>query len=335
MKIYLRIFLSELLGTFVHVYLWDGVIAQTIVGLDKKGSMSYGDFATVCFGYGSSFVIGSSLSAGVSGGHLNPAVTVGMALCKRIPPVAIVAYWAAQFTGAVFGSLAVYLLHGQSLEETEGSFGEAAFTSFPMFDFTSFEILLWDSIWSSCLFVVVFLALTDPKNEFCSQSLSSFLIGFSLTCLCMGSGIVQWTCMNPARELIPSLITHRSRPSGFPVIPFSGPFLGAAFAALIYSSCVAWFWPPKPEPTNTDDEEKVLDIQDIIEEMEIIMFPKEEEELQIPHYIPRLGKTEFHQAVHTEGLERGRRDVSSEDEDGNYQISFSEAISDENVRSHS
>lgn len=305
----LKVFLGELLGTFVHVYLWDASIAQVIIGLHdfvpqgeaiKVGTwtpelINFGNFPTICFGFGASYVLGNMLaSRSISGGHLNPAVTLAMAICGRIPAVLTVAYWSAQFVGAILGSLLAFAFYSGRLEEVSSNLSNVPFSSIQTFSFTSIEILWWDSIWSSAIFCVAFLATTDPENSLMAKQkdLRPLLIGLTLTCLSLTVGSVQWTCLNPARELIPQILSYaqdKGTSGGqFPIVPFCGPFIGSALGSLIYNGCIAWFWPPKEEIPNTDEEEKVLDIQDIVDSLEALVFPPidREAEYALPMYIP-------------------------------------------------
>ena len=95
-----REFLAETLGTFLLCLFGNGAIAQ------MKGQG--GPFMHVAFGYGLALTLGIMASGGVSGGHLNPAVTLAMATLKKCKWIQVPVYWAAQYLGAFLASAILY-----------------------------------------------------------------------------------------------------------------------------------------------------------------------------------------------------------------------------------
>ena len=86
---YLREFLAETLGTFALVIFGDGAVAQVVLGNAARGDTFFGGFINISFGYGLALMIGICISGGVSGGHLNPAVTLAMAAVKNLKPMQV------------------------------------------------------------------------------------------------------------------------------------------------------------------------------------------------------------------------------------------------------
>ena len=96
-----RQFLAETLGTFLLVLFGDGAIAQFV----GRGETA---FLPVALGYGLALMIGILASGGVSGGHLNPAVTLAMASIKKCKWIQVPVYWGAQYLGAFLASAVLY-----------------------------------------------------------------------------------------------------------------------------------------------------------------------------------------------------------------------------------
>ena len=86
---YLREFLAETLGTFALVIFGDGAVAQVVLGNAARGDTFFGGFLNISLGYGLALMIGICISGGVSGGHLNPAVTLAMAALRKLKPIQV------------------------------------------------------------------------------------------------------------------------------------------------------------------------------------------------------------------------------------------------------
>ena len=107
----LRIFLAELTGTFLLVALGDGSVAQKVLF-----PISGADFLSINFGYAIAVMMGVYVSAGISGGHINPAVTVAMAVVKKTPWKLVPFYMFGQYLGAFLGASIVFLIyHGKMI----------------------------------------------------------------------------------------------------------------------------------------------------------------------------------------------------------------------------
>ena len=104
----MREFLAETLGTFALVLFGDGAVAQVVLGNAARGDEFFGGFLNICFGYGLALMIGICISGGVSGGHLNPAVTLAMAAIKKLKPIQIPIYMAGQYLGAFLAALVLW-----------------------------------------------------------------------------------------------------------------------------------------------------------------------------------------------------------------------------------
>ena len=104
----MREFLAELLGTFMLVLLGDGAVAQVVLGQAARQDQFFGNFLSISLGYGLALMLGILVSGGVSGGHLNPAVTTAMAAIRKLEMRQIPHYLAAQYLGAFCGALVLW-----------------------------------------------------------------------------------------------------------------------------------------------------------------------------------------------------------------------------------
>ena len=119
-------FLAEMLGTFMLVLIGDGAIAQ------YKMLETNSNFVTVALGYGLALTAGIMVSGGVSGGHLNPAVTLAMAVMRKCAWICIPVYMIAQFLGAFTAASVVYGIYYDGIKNITG-FNQSAgiFASYP------------------------------------------------------------------------------------------------------------------------------------------------------------------------------------------------------------
>jgi glycerol uptake facilitator protein len=101
--------IGEVFGTFILILLGDGVVAN--VGLAPRLASSAYDWNTITLGWAFAVIVAVYVSAGVSGAHINPAVTVALAMKRNFPWSKVGPYIIAQMIGAFLGALAVYLTY--------------------------------------------------------------------------------------------------------------------------------------------------------------------------------------------------------------------------------
>ena len=101
--------IGEVFGTFILILLGDGVVAN--VGLAPRLAAGAYNWNTIVFGWCFAVIVAVYVSAGVSGAHLNPAVTLALAVKRGFAWAKVVPYILAQMVGAFLGALAVYLVY--------------------------------------------------------------------------------------------------------------------------------------------------------------------------------------------------------------------------------
>jgi MIP family channel proteins len=218
----LAAYITELVGTFFLVFF----IASVIILYVATGAQAQfgSDFAVV--GLTQGFVLFALIMAlgGVSGGHFNPAVTVGAAALRRIDSVDAVVYVLAQLSGGVLGAL---LAKGILLDEGRAShYGAAVVSPLLGSNFLGFVV---EGIGTFVLVLVVLSVLFNPRVR---QEWGPIAIGLALAFLVMVIGPLTGAALNPARWFGPALIGEEFGD----VWPYlGGELIGALLAAAFFA----------------------------------------------------------------------------------------------------
>jgi MIP family channel proteins len=266
---WLREFFAEFLGTAFLVALGDAAVAQMLVRARTKHispsgleswSMGPTDFLSVNFGYAFAIAFGVYICGGVSGGHINPAVTLAMCLFGRLPWRKLPVYWAGQYFGGFVGSVLLYVTYYSSfvnhLARAPNTLGlePGVFATYPAPHMTVFPAFL-DQVMGGAILLLCVFALTDPRNAGVPKYFVPLLVGLVVGLIGMAYGIQCGYAINPARDFAPrlfSLIVYGTKVfeygngtniSYFFWIPIIGPHLGAILGALIYQALIGIHWP--------------------------------------------------------------------------------------------
>ncbi|XP_071494488.1 aquaporin-9-like [Diadema antillarum] len=246
-----KCFLAELLGTFLLVLIGDGAIAQ--VTLSKLNGNATGSFLSINFGYALALTIAVYASGGVSGGHVNPAVSLGMCTLGRLRWVALPVYCVAQLVGAFFGATVVYGVYLDAINEVEGgsnnrtSLTAGIFATYPE-PYLTLQTGFVDQVVGTALLVGGISAAFDKYNTKPPSGLEPALVGALLMAIGLSFGYNAGYAINPARDFSPRLFTAMIgygdevwlTPSGdqFWWIPVLGPLVGGPLGAWIYHLAV-------------------------------------------------------------------------------------------------
>ena len=179
---------AEVLGTFVLVFFGCG--AALISG---------GDYVATALAFGLTVLVMAYAVGRISGGHFNPAVTLGAVLGGRLPWSSVPIYVGAQLVGGLFAGAALFgLMHGFDGYSAEGGIGANSFGSegsgYAMWAAFVLEMLL------TLVFLYVILAVTDERNEF-QALMGPLTIGFALAMIHFASMGATGTSVNPARSI--------------------------------------------------------------------------------------------------------------------------------------
>jgi aquaporin Z len=213
----LRRAVAEFVGTFTLIFVGAGSIA-TAAGIRDPSLIG------IALAHGLAIGVMVSAVGHISGGHFNPAVTLGFLVTRRMAPALAAVYWVAQLAGAVAGALLLKwifpddltdqtrlgaTLLAEGISPLRGAILEAVLTAF----------LVW----------VVFATAADPRGTF--KSIAGLAIGFTITMDVLIGGPLTGAAMNPARSFGPALVQNVW---GDFWIWYIGPAAGAVVAALAY-----------------------------------------------------------------------------------------------------
>ena len=250
--------LAEAFGTFILILLGDGVVAN--VGLAPRLAPVGYDWNTIVWGWAFAVVVAVYVAGGVSGAHINPAVTIALASTKRFPWSKVVPFIIAQLIGAFLGALGVYLVYREGLVAAgmpnvwctgPGSvFGQAfwgAATAGQSLGSYSFGNAFIAEIFGTAVLLWGVLAMTDEDNMAPGSNLAPLLIGFVVLAVGLSLGGPSGYAINPARDLGPrffgTLVGTQGLFDGAYWIgpPVLGAIIGGVLGALSYDALIKPF----------------------------------------------------------------------------------------------
>ena len=213
---------AEFIGTFALIFFGAGAVCVDRY-LQSGGGIG---LLAVALAHGLAIAIMVSALGHVSGGHFNPAITIGFWVTKRLNTIDTVAYWAAQLAGAV---AAAYLL--KSIVPADTS--QAVALGTPMFarDFRVLSAMILEGVTTFFLVLTVFATAVDERSSF--RSVAGFAIGLSITLGILVAGPFTGAALNPARAFGPALVSSHWQNHG---VYWVGPLAGGFVAGLLYDS---------------------------------------------------------------------------------------------------
>lgn len=253
--------LSEFLGTFVLIVLGCGSVAVAVAGLPGSGRQETpfdaGNWLIIAFGWGLAVVFGVYVAGGVSGAHLNPAVTLALAVRRGFPWRKVAPYWAAQVVGAFAAAALVHALYAPAINAFIADNNTAArsqslptFAIFATFPAEYFNGSWWgpllDQVVGTAILVALIAALIDSRNQSPLSNLAPFLIGLVVVAIGLSIGTNAGYAINPARDLGPRVFTWLAGwgDLAFPGagawfddywwIPIVGPLIGGMIGICVY-----------------------------------------------------------------------------------------------------
>ncbi len=232
-------YIFEFIGTLVLVLLGDGVCAACSL---KKTKANGAGWVVITLGWGFAVMAGVLIAGPVSGAHLNPAVTLGVAIAGSFPWSSVAGYIIAQMLGGFCGALLVYAFYKDHYKATcdEPDTMLGTFCTMPAI-YNPWRNFLSEFV-ATALLVFVILALgTKGNTPVGAGSLGAFPVTCMIMSIGMSLGATTGYAMNPARDLSPRL-AHAILPIagkrdscwGYSWVPVAGPLAGGAFAAALF-----------------------------------------------------------------------------------------------------
>lgn len=244
----LRAALAEFFGTFILIAFGVGVVAQTVLSGQTAGSA-----LSIHICWGLAVILGVYASGGVSGAHLNPAVTLALAVRRGFPWSHVGPYVGAQMAGAFFGALVVYVTYREALmafdqgvRQIAGPLGTAGiFATYPAAYLSTFGGFI-DQVVGTALLIAGVFFLTDERNTPPPSGLTPVLVGMLVMAIGMAFGVNAGYAINPARDLGPRLFTAMAgwghgvftAAHGWWWVPIVAPCLGGLLGGYFYDVCV-------------------------------------------------------------------------------------------------
>ena len=253
---------AEVLGTFVLIAFGDGVVAMAVAALNQSGRgteifAASGDWLIIGWGWGFAVAFGVYVAGGISGAHINPAVTLAFAVRRGFPWRKVPGYIAAQLVGAFLGALLVYIVYKGAIDSYERAHditrGDPdSVTTFSIFATFPAEYLgNWvgpfvDQVVGTAFLVAFVFAVVDELNQPVRANLAPVVIGFVVVAIGLSFGANAGYAINPARDLGPRLFAglagwgevaipgNYANVSGYLWIPIVGPFVGGVIGAFVY-----------------------------------------------------------------------------------------------------
>lgn len=244
-----NILLGEILGTMMLILLGDGVVANVLLAKTKgQGGGGGGAWIMITTAWALAVFVGAYLSASLSGAHLNPAVTVGLAVAGNVSWADVPIYFVGEFVGAFIGAILVWLAYLPHWAETaDPGLKLAVFSTGPAIRNTGAN-LLCEIIGTFALMLGIFAikgaVMQDASGAAVPINMGALGIipvAFLVWVIGLALGGPTGYAINPARDLGPRII-HFLLPIpgkgdsdwGYSWIPVVGPIIGAIIAAVLY-----------------------------------------------------------------------------------------------------
>jgi len=247
--------MSEFLGCVVLIAFGDGVVAMAVAALPGSGRtatpttvfLAAGDWLLITWGWALAVTMAVYVAGGVSGAHINPAVTLAFAVRRKFAWAKVLPYWGAQIFGTFVGAALVFLVYNKSIDafnlaaHTPKSSGSALatysiFATFPAKYFGG--ALFWPFITEvvGAMFLLMFVvAIIDERNTAVGSNMAPWMIGMAVAAIGMSYGANSGYAINPARDFGPRLFAYFA---GWGKVALPGSYSAPGFHFSVY------FWVP-------------------------------------------------------------------------------------------
>jgi aquaporin TIP len=234
---------AEFVGTFTLIFIGAGSIltfaklfAPAINGPQAQDIYSGLTLVGVALAHGLAIAVMVSAVGHISGGHFNPAITLGFVITRRIALELAVVYWSVQFAAAAAASALLRWIYDEQPRQLTKLGAPVLGGGVSTWQGVVIELVLtFFLVW------VVFATAADPGGTF--KSIAGLAIGLTITADILMGGPLTGAAMNPARAFGPELL---QRDWSDAWVWYAGPFAGGALAALVYE--FMYLRPPRPTP---------------------------------------------------------------------------------------
>src|SRR2546427_2954947 len=251
--------MAEFLGTLVLILFGNGVVAMVVLfGTGAPGEIVHGGFTNITLGWGLGVTMGVYLAGRISGAHLNPAVTLALAVFRGFSWAKVLPYSLAQTAGAFVAALLVRWNYSEVLNKldpghtikTQGVFSTLPGNgALPVHEWGA----LRDQIIGTAILLFLVVAVTDLRNSSPAANLAPVVVGLIVVGIGMAWGTDAGYAINPARDFGPRLASFLTGYHGafndqfgnaYWWVPIVGPLVGGVIGVGLYEVLVGRF-PPK------------------------------------------------------------------------------------------
>jgi glycerol uptake facilitator protein len=262
--------LAEFFGTFVLILGGDGVVAN--VGLAPRLASQGYDWNSIAWGWGMAVMVAVYVGGGVTGAHINPAVTLALAVKRGFAWAKVIPYWIAQIAGAFVGALGVYLAYRDGLVSAGmpnvwctgpgSTFGQAYWGAAGSAGGVPYSLLtaFIAEILGTMMLLLGVVAFFDEKNwANATLFVAPLIIGLVVVTVGLTLGGPSGYAINPARDFGPRLFGTLVGTTGlfsglyWLVAPIIGPLIGGPLGVILYDVFITPGL-PKVEPELVSEE---------------------------------------------------------------------------------
>ena len=233
-----KVFLAEVFGTGLLILLGDGVVAGVLLAKSKSQNAGW---IVITAAWAFAVFVGVVVAGPISGAHLNPAVTIGLAVQGATPWDHVPVYLAGEFVGAFIGAILVTIHYWDHFKETEDKgLKLAVFSTAP--NIRNIPLNFVSEVIGTFVLVFVVLAFGTNGSAAGLAALGALPVALLVWSIGLSLGGTTGYAINPARDLGPRII-HAILPVpgkgdsdwSYSWVPVVGPIVGGIIAALVYS----------------------------------------------------------------------------------------------------
>ena len=266
-------YMGEFFGTFVLIVFGCGVVATTVAALPESGRtqtafLAGGDWLIITLGWAFAVCFAVYVAGGVSGAHINPAVTVAFALRRKFPWSKVPGYIISQVAGAFVGAALVYWLFFQAIDSYEaanniardGGSDVGIFVTGPAQYFATYWGPILTELVGTAFLIIFVFAVIDLMNTPPRANLGPLIIGFAVFAIGTSLGAGTGYAINPARDFGPRILAYiegwgdvafpgkQGQLSAYWWVPIVAPILGAIVGAIVYDFFINYILRARMKP---------------------------------------------------------------------------------------
>jgi MIP family channel proteins len=246
---------AEFLGTMVLILFGCGVVAQVVLSRQTAG-----EYLSINLAWGLGVTMAIYVTGGISGAHLNPAVTIALAVLRGFSWSKVAPYIIAQVAGAFVGALIVYVGYMEAftnfdngIRQVAGPQGTAGiFATYPQAYLSTFPGGFLDQVIGTALLVGVIFGISDSRNTPPAPGMAPLIVGLLVVAIGTAWGYNAGYAINPARDFGPRLFTFVAGWGGEVFragnswwwVPVVAPVIGGVLGGFVYDALITRHHPP-------------------------------------------------------------------------------------------